>query len=120
MFYGLFAHALWFAPIYAWLLLVSVWARRTPFLWAVTPIVLAIVERVVFQTAYVCAFLKWRVIGAMAEAFIPGPAAKGNVTLIVELDPLGFVSSPGLWIGFIAAAIFLAIAVRLRRYRDPI
>jgi ABC-2 type transport system permease protein len=120
MFYGLFAHALWFAPIYAWLLLVSVWARRTPFLWAATPIVLAIVERVAFQTADVAAFLKWRVVGAMAEAFIPGPAAKGNVTLLVELDPLGFVGSPGLWIGFAAAAVLLAATVRLRRYRDPI
>ena len=27
-------HALWYAPIYGWLLLVSAWARRAPFLWA--------------------------------------------------------------------------------------
>jgi ABC-2 type transport system permease protein len=30
-------HGLWFAPVYAWLLLVSAWARRMPFLWAVLP-----------------------------------------------------------------------------------
>jgi len=120
MLYGLAAHALWFTPIYAWLLLVSVWARRAPFLWAVSPIVLAVVERVAFQTTYVSTFLKWRVIGGMAEAFIPGPAAKGNVTRLVELDPLGFLGSPGLWIGFAAAVVFVAATVRLRRYRDPI
>jgi MYXO-CTERM domain-containing protein len=30
------------------------------------------------------------------------------------------VSSPELWIGLALAALFLAAAVRLRRYRDPI
>jgi ABC-2 type transport system permease protein len=30
-------HMLWYAPLYAWLLLVSAWARRMPFLWAVLP-----------------------------------------------------------------------------------
>ena len=33
------AHALWPAPVYCWLLLVSGWARRATFLWAVLPIV---------------------------------------------------------------------------------
>jgi hypothetical protein len=30
------------------------------------------------------------------------------------------LSTPGLWIGLAFAAIFLAIAVRLRRNREPI
>ena len=30
-------HGLWYAPIYGWLLLVSAWARRAPFLWAGLP-----------------------------------------------------------------------------------
>src|ERR1700693_1365557 len=32
-------HVLWHAPIYAWLLLVSGWARRAVFLWAVLPVI---------------------------------------------------------------------------------
>src|SRR6266446_8010694 len=36
--YGLVAIALWHAPIYGWLLLVSGWARRATFLWAVLPL----------------------------------------------------------------------------------
>src|SRR3989442_15773148 len=36
--YGLIAIALWHAPIYGWLLLVSGWARRATFLWAVLPL----------------------------------------------------------------------------------
>src|SRR6266704_3693100 len=35
--YGLVAIALWHAPIYGWALLVSGWARRATFLWAVVP-----------------------------------------------------------------------------------
>src|SRR5215468_7452840 len=35
--YGLAAIALWLAPIYGWALLVSGWARRATFLWAVVP-----------------------------------------------------------------------------------
>jgi len=31
-----------------------------------------------------------------------------------------FLGSPGLWLGLLAAAIFLWAAVRLRRYREPI
>ncbi|MEO7296465.1 MAG: ABC transporter permease, partial [Candidatus Limnocylindria bacterium] len=46
MLYGLAVHALWFAPIYGWLLMVSAWARRTPVLWAVLPFfAISVVER---------------------------------------------------------------------------
>src|SRR5207247_2680461 len=38
MLYGLIAIALWHTPIYGWLLLVSGWARRATFLWAVLPL----------------------------------------------------------------------------------
>jgi hypothetical protein len=42
---------------------------------------------------------------------------------MVPLSQLGvgqFLVSPGLWSGLLVAAVFLAIAVRLRRYREPI
>src|SRR6266446_5377430 len=51
--YGLVALALWHAPIYGWLLLVSGWARRATFLWAVLPlIVIQIFEKITFNTSY--------------------------------------------------------------------
>ena len=37
LFYGLVTSALWEAPVFAWLLLVSSWAKRATFLWAVRP-----------------------------------------------------------------------------------
>ena len=42
--------------------------------------------------------------------------AKDFTTLI----PHHFFSVPGLWIGLAIAAVFLFVAVRLRRYRGPI
>jgi hypothetical protein len=38
----------------------------------------------------------------------------------MTFDPAKFLSTPGLWIGLAFAAAFLAAAVRLRRYREPI
>ena len=39
---------------------------------------------------------------------------------LMQLTPVKFLSSPGLWIGLAIAAAFLAAAVRLRRYQGPI
>src|SRR3954469_7533219 len=35
LYHLLTVHGLWYAPVYGWLLLISAWARRAPFLWAV-------------------------------------------------------------------------------------
>lgn len=119
-FYGLAVHALWFAPMYAWLLLVSAWARRATFLWAFLPFfAISILEKLLFNTTFFAFMLRYRVTGAMTEGFV---AHEKNAALIrlSQLDPLRFLSSAGLWVGLIVAAAFLAAAVRLRRYREPI
>jgi ABC-2 type transport system permease protein len=117
--YGLIVLALWHAPIYGWLLLVSGWARRTTFLWAVLPLVaVQIVEKIAFGTSHFASMLKARLVDGMAEAFAARP--HGTVPDLSQLTPGNFLSSPGLWIGLAFAAAFLAAAIRLRRYRDPI
>src|SRR6266545_6159716 len=61
--YGLTAIALWHAPIYAWLLLVSAWARRATVLWAVLPFAaISILEKIAFNTSYFGSMLKYRLI----------------------------------------------------------
>ena len=70
MLYGLAVHALWYAPLYGWLLLVSAWARRTPFLWAVLPpLAIGVVERIAFGTSHFGSLMRYRLMGAMKEAF---------------------------------------------------
>ncbi|MFI4933848.1 MAG: hypothetical protein ACHP7N_04470 [Caulobacterales bacterium] len=120
--YGLVVLALWHAPIYAYLLLVSAWARRTTFLWAVLPpIALGLVERIAFDTHYVGALIRYRLFGGFAEAFhVKSARAAFSHDLLSQIDPAGFLMTPGLWLGLIAAGAFLAAAVWLRRYREPI
>jgi ABC-2 type transport system permease protein len=121
--YGLIALALWHAPIYGWLLLVSGWARRTTFLWAVLPpLALCIVEKIAFNTSHLVSLLKYRLFGFAAEAFAFNAhgTTHGTIDSLAQLTPGKFLSTPGLWIGLAFAAAFLAAAVRLRRYREPI
>jgi ABC-2 type transport system permease protein len=122
MLYGLAVHALWFAPIYGWLLLVSVWARRMPVLWAALPVfAIAVVEGIAFQTTHFLSLLGHRLTGAMAVAFAVDTQDGGGILdRLSQLTPLRFLGSAGLWIGLAAAAVFLGAAVRLRRSRDPI
>jgi ABC-2 type transport system permease protein len=122
--YGIGVFTLWHAPMYGWLLLVSGWARRTPVLWAVLPmVVISVIERVTFQTSYFGSLMMYRFMGAMTAAFNVTPTAKGHYEIIDrfdQLNPLRFLGTPGLWLGLLLAAAFLAAAVRLRRYREPI
>ena len=122
--YGLITTAIWQAPIYAWLLVVSGWARRATFLWAVLPwLGLCMFEKIVFNTSYVAGMLGRR-FRSFEEAFVVVQYPKGAhvpvVDRLTQLDPLKFLSSPGLWIGLVVAAACLAGAVQLRRYRGPL
>jgi ABC-2 type transport system permease protein len=115
--YGLVAIALWHAPIYGWALLISGWARRATFLWAVLPLLaIGFFEKITFNTSHFASMLKDRVMGFAPEAF----AFSAHTIDSVTLTPGRYLSSPGLWIGLIFAGGFLAAAIRLRRYRGPI
>ena len=117
--YSLVVIALWHAPIYGWLLLVSSWARRAVFLWAVVPLVaVSILEKIAFNTSYFSSMLSRRLVGFRTEAFTVN--LHGTIDSLTQLTPGNFLSAPGLWIGLAVAAGFLAAAVRMRRYRDPI
>ena len=121
-------HGLWYAPIYAWFLLVSAWARRVPLLWAVLPpVAVGAVEKIAFNTSHFAAILQHRFAGGPS---VSGAALRGGVSvsggttgMSMSMTPftLGeLLTSPGLWIGFAVATAFLAAAVKLRRDRGPI
>ena len=121
MFYGLAVHALWFAPIYAWFILISAWARRAPFLWAaLPPLAIAFFERIVFNSAWFVKLLQYRVTGAMREAFDFQAGRTGHVDRLRQLTPGDLLLAPGFWLGLLFAAACLAAAIRMRRNREPI
>jgi ABC-2 type transport system permease protein len=120
LYHFLTVHGLWYAPIYAWLLLVSAWARRAPFLWAGLPVLaVAVAEKIAFNTWHFGAMVASRMVGGGggSEEFIP---AYLSMDPLMHFSPGAFLMSPGLWIGLAVAVAFLAAAVRLRRYRDPL
>ncbi|HEX3365090.1 hypothetical protein [Phenylobacterium sp.] len=119
--------SLWLAPVYGWLLLVSVWAKRAPFLWAVLPVLaLCLIEKLAFNSAHLAHLVGDRIIGSYDAAFVTASAAElkargGMPALGLDtLDPGKFVTSPGLWLGLIVFAAMLAACVWLRRRREPI
>jgi ABC-2 type transport system permease protein len=110
-------HILWYAPIYTWLMLISAWARRAALLWATVPLVaIGFLEKLVFRTAHFAALVQYRFTGPESyEMGAPGFAMHPLMHLSLEK----YLSAPGLWIGLVLAAIFLAATIRLRRYREP-
>ncbi len=112
-------HALWYAPIFGWLLLVSGWARRAAFLWAALPLLaIGVVEKIAFNTSHFAAMLGHRLSGGSEG--VGFTAGSMSMDLLTQLTPGQFLISPGLWVGLAVTAAFLAAAVRLRRYQGPI
>jgi len=113
-------HGLGYAPFYGWLLLVSAWARRAPFLWAtLPPFVIGFVEKIAFNTSHFAALLG-HVFAGGGEPMGNSKATSSLAALIPHQGPTEFLTSPGLWIGLAIGAAFLAAAVRLRRSQGPI
>jgi ABC-2 type transport system permease protein len=110
-------HGIWYAPLYGWLLMVSAWAKRAPFLWAtLPPVAIGAVEKIAFNTSHFGRLVQHYFLGDM-EA----DASAGMTMDMLAPLPLGsFVTDPRLWIGLALTAAFLFAAVRLRRSRGPI
>ena len=129
MVYGLLALGLWLAPLHAWLLLVSAFARRAVLAWATLPPLLVIVaEKVLFDTRYFAFVLGQRMAGGMELAFSGNnagmiDAAEDGISAVFPalselLTPGRLLAAPALWGGLAVAAVFFAGAVWLRRWRD--
>lgn len=117
---------IWFLPYFGWLFLVSAWARRAAFLWAVLPpLGLALLEWVALRSAEFLSLLGRhlsmpfqrleeqdfgiRIHDQGGAAHIEGSS--------VETTGLAGLTEPGFWIGLAIGITFLATAVAIRRYR---
>ena len=118
--YAVAAATLWHAPIYSLLLLLSGTARRTSALWVVLPIPAVIVAEVLTYNAFKATWFKYRLMGWYDEAFALQALDHSPFHPSAALMPGRLLGSPGLWSGLLCAALFLAVAARLRRKRGPI
>ena len=118
--YAVPAAALWHAPVYAFLLLVSGWAKRAAALWAVLPLFVAgALEPLTMGSTHVASLLRYALIGWYRAGFAPWARERVPFHPLSVPAPGSFLAAPGLWIGLALAALFLAAAVRLRRQRSP-
>jgi ABC-2 type transport system permease protein len=119
---------MWYAPIAGYLLLVSVWARRNVFLWAVLPPVsLVALEGFFFHSTNVVEFIGRRFSGYITEMNLDSNAFKDQVgheqmpsidKVFSALDLSGMFMSAEAWAGIAATAAMVFVIIRIRRYRD--
>ena len=120
---------LWYAPIAAYLMVISAFARRNAFLWAVLPpVILTVVERIAFGTRYVNDLLLYRLGGVWYDLWnnFRGHGVRGSPfwkqhTYPSVFDVVSFrdlFMNVDLWLGLIVAAALIYATIRTRRYRD--
>jgi ABC-2 type transport system permease protein len=119
---------IWYAPIAAYFLLLSVWARKLVFLWAIVPLAaLPALEGIFFQSTNILEFIGRRFGGFVVAMHLdpsafsvgtrstPGPRI-GDILSAVDIS--GVLLSSEAWIGVAAAAAMIFVTIRIRRYRD--
>ena len=100
--------SLWIAPTYAWLLLASAAARRSPFMTAAAPLIgLVVLEKIILGSAY---------LGAVISRHMPhyGDGSWSGFYW------LGLQDLPHMALGLVFTALALWLAVYLRRCRFEI
>ena len=119
--------ALWYLPVAGWLLLVSVIAKRAPFVWATLPfLVLSIAERMTLGTNEVGTLVARRLFGFGEEVSLSVTRSAIDVTGVGEsitrsqamVSGFPLLASPELWLGVVVGAALVYAAIRLRRRSD--
>jgi ABC-2 type transport system permease protein len=126
--------SLWYAPVIAYLMLVSAWARRNPFLWAVLPpLILAVLERITFDSTHLGHLFGARMAGVLTSFGVSDPQGEAFKSAMLHTPFGDLVSIPSvfdlidyrrlfanfeLWAGVAVAVVFVYVAIRMRRYRD--
>jgi ABC-2 type transport system permease protein len=113
--------SLWYAPAAAAAMLLSAWLKRGPILWAfLGPLLLVLLEGIVFHTFYFWHFIQYRTSGIWHILTTRGghSVMSDNMRMLSDFNWAAAFSSPDLWLGVLAAAGLLYAAARVRRYRD--
>jgi ABC-2 type transport system permease protein len=121
------AGVLWYAPVTAFLMLASAWARRNVWLWVLLPpVVLIMLERIALGTNYVMNVVWYRLGGVFAytQPAAPGVGdAAGQQSrslnlLFANVDPFPVFANIDLWLGVGVAVLLIVATIRIRQYRD--
>src|SRR5262245_14792123 len=111
----------WYLPLAGYLLLVSVWARKNAFLWAVLPpVAILIIEGMLMQSHHFADFLGKR-FGGVYELMLYEPTSKisaDNLLSTVFRHVGTAFAHYQTWVSAIVGVALIFAAIRIRRYRD--
>ena len=120
LFHLIVLHGLYAAPLYAWLLLVSAWAPRAPFMWAVLPpVAIAILERLAVGSTHFVDMTIGRLSGGM-QPTAPAGSTDSWSSALMPSPPMQMLTAPSLWLGLVATALLVTLIVRQRRRAYPL
>lgn len=127
-------NAIWALPCVGWLLLISAFAKRAPFLWAIAiPVITGVLvswidlmgthvpnswfwKQIVARVLFSIAPGSWLDINQLNHFDTSKPAA---IATALSMTSIGnALTQPSLWIGALAGAAMISGAVWLRRLRD--
>ena len=117
---SLIVASLWFAPLWAWFMFASSWAKKVAFLWGTLPIFLiSIAEGWIFHSSNFIEMVGTRIVSGFA-------ILNSNMNHLVggdmfDVPSLAWYHTFGnmeFWIGLIVSGVFLAAAIYTRRHRD--
>lgn len=130
-------YALWALPTVGWLMMVSSWARSKVFLWAVGVPLMALAVLAMLEVAFgINMNVGWvaeNIVARGLGSLVPGSwlgfeqIEPENVVTVVNDTPdfTGLFTASwrtltglNVWIGAAAGAAMIAVAVRMRRWRD--
>lgn len=135
-------YALWAFPSVAWFMLVSAWAKRAPFLWAAgVPVLAGIIlswGEAMFKAGLPHEWFWENIIGRLFGSLVPGvfllfgdtgdlerqaQLIDANGPQAFELGPWVMAAyqtlgAPTVWIGVALGVAMIALAIRLRRWRE--
>lgn len=121
--------SLWYAPIMAYVLLISAWARRNISVWVFAPpLALALTEWFTLRTHHVWDVIGYRFNGLWRYtnlSFSLPDRLADNATAhraaddaLRGIDPAAALGNVDLWLGLAVAAALVYAAIRIRHYRD--
>ncbi|PXF63776.1 hypothetical protein [Kangiella spongicola] len=132
-FAALYMAMLWAIPFVGYLLLISSWTKKVPFLVATVPPVLVIIaEGMIFKTASVATFFGEKMFGVVQALVAPfntlarefsqkRAEIEDDLPIFDEFEFLTFgqqFQDTGFWTGLILGAAMIAAAIYIRRFRD--
>jgi len=110
-------YSLWALPVFTWLMLASVLAKRTPLLLATIPVALAILfETLIFRSSHLGHFIGMRITGGHIMDTDSGFSRNFiDFNPRTSLELIQSAAQPEFWIGLAISAALLYAAILLRK-----